>query len=187
MAVHRGTAGPPSHTHDHVVGPLQWVVQEPVEQPPIDSGEGCTYLPKRLSRELAPCLAPHKRRFRHRGCRFLRPLVRQMMRFPRLRDTSDGCAAEPLLPATSYGCHCRASSGVVCSPPLHLQGHAHPPPPLLCSSSALVAWSVRRSAGAPASFGSGRPPPRRGVHRAPGCGGERTAPLPRQDVAARPS
>ena len=135
MAIDRGAAGPPGYTHHQVVGPLQGIAQQPVQEPPIDIGKGLAYLSQ----------APHAvslRRVRRRssvdsgiGKRpFPRPLVRVMMRLHPLPGTSDGGATEPLLPASCCDRHCRASSDVVRCLPLLLHRHCLPPFPLPLSA-----------------------------------------------------
>src|SRR5260221_14779253 len=53
VAVDRGAARPAGHTYYQIIDPLQGIAQQPVQEPPIDLREGCTYLRQHLCRELA--------------------------------------------------------------------------------------------------------------------------------------
>jgi len=77
MPIDRGAAGPTRDPPHLVVGPLQWVAQEPVQEPPIEISEGFGQLQQFLSRKLVCHARPHEHRFRHKRCRLLRLFVRE--------------------------------------------------------------------------------------------------------------
>ena len=97
VAVDRGSACPAGHTHHQVVGPLQGIAQQPVQEPPIDLRKRRTRLRQHLRRERVSRPALLACGLRHRQRPFPR-LLRAWERLHPLRDTSDAGAMEPLPP-----------------------------------------------------------------------------------------